>query len=202
MPPKGSLRNSTDNNGLESTNNVIKNEVTMRNQLPLLDFCREICTWLETQSRRRNPADVNYISFSEQATFATCDWTEAFSRAHGSKKQLRLRNRIYIAIEHKVSGDLNDTKTDNYIKIFTNLEFESFDLYTSTSNSISMLVEDSTRREGYKCTCRRNTKKKFRCKHSLGFALLRDMLVPPPEAKCQQFKKFQCSLAISSATAF
>ena len=43
-----------------------------------------------------------------------------------------------------------------------------------------MLVEDSTRREGYKCTCRRNAKE-FRCKHSLGFALLRDMLVPPPE---------------------
>ena len=91
---------------------------------------REICTWLETQSRRRNPADVDYISFSEQATYATCDRTEAFSWAHDSKKQLRLRNRIFIAIEHKVSGDL---KTDNYIKIFTNFEFESFDLYTSIS---------------------------------------------------------------------
>ena len=89
----------------------------------------------------------------------------------------------------------------NYIKIFTNFEFESFDLYTSTSISISMLVEDSTRREGYKCTCRRNAKE-FKCKHSLGVAILRGMLVPPPEAKCQQFKKFQCSLAISSATAF
>ena len=148
---------------------------------------REICTWLESQSRRRNPADVDYISFSEQATYATCDRTEAFSWAHDSKKQLRLRNRIFIAIEHKVSGDL---KTDNYIKIFTNFEFESFDLYTSTSNSISMLVEDSTRRKGYKCTCRRNAKE-FKCKHSLGVAILRGMLVPSREAKCQQLARLR-----------
>ena len=37
---------------------------------------------------------------------------EAFSWAHDIKKQPRLRTRIYIAIEHKVSGDLHDSKTD------------------------------------------------------------------------------------------
>ena len=80
---------------------------------------------------------------SEQVTFAEGgDWTEAFSWAHDIKKQLRLRNRIYIAIEHKVSGDLNDSKTDDYIKMFANFELESCDLYISTSNSISMLVKD------------------------------------------------------------
>ena len=60
----------------------------------------------------------------------------------------------------------------------------------SISISLSMLVEDSTRREGYKCTCRRNAKE-FKCKHSLGVAILRDMLVPPPEAKCQQLARLR-----------
>ena len=96
---RGNLNRSCviNNNGLETTNNVIKNEVTMRNPLPLLDFCREICTWLETQSRRRNSADVNYISFSEQATSATCDWTEALSWAHGLKCfHLNLENYYFL----------------------------------------------------------------------------------------------------------
>ena len=53
-----------------------------------------------------------------------------------------------------------------------------------------MLVEDSTRQEGYKCTCRRNAKE-FKCKHSLGVAILRGMLVPPPEAKCQQLARLR-----------
>ena len=75
-------------------------------------------------------------------------------------------------------------------KMFSNFEFESFDLYTSTSNSISMLVEDSTRRVGYKYTCRLNAKE-FKCKHSLGVAILRGMLVPPPEAKCQQLARLR-----------
>ena len=75
-------------------------------------------------------------------------------------------------------------------EMFSNLKFESFDLYTSTSNSISMLVEDSTRRVGYKYTCRLNAKE-FKCKHSLGVAILRGMLVPSPEAKCQQLARLR-----------
>ena len=53
-----------------------------------------------------------------------------------------------------------------------------------------MLVEDSTRRVGYKYTCRLNAKE-FKCKHSLGVAILRGMLVPSPEAKCQQLARLR-----------
>ena len=53
---------------------------------------------------------MNYICFSDEATLSTCDWTDAFSGAHDKKRQIRLRNRIYIAIEQKITGDLNDTR--------------------------------------------------------------------------------------------
>jgi hypothetical protein len=61
-------------NGLESTNNVIKNEVTMRQLMPIMNFLLKIQIWVGEQSTRRDPTDINYIEYALQHSFTTLDW--------------------------------------------------------------------------------------------------------------------------------
>ena len=79
-----------NNNGLEATNGVIKNEVTERRLLPILNFFVEISRWLNAQSMRRDPANPNPIPFTSVHTILTTDWTEAYRWSRDTARQVRI----------------------------------------------------------------------------------------------------------------
>ena len=171
-----------NNNGLEATNGVIKNEVTQRRLLPVLNFFVEISRWLGAQSIRRDPANPNPIPFTSVHTIMTSDWTEAYRWSRDTARQVRITNDgSYVAVNSDVRGNLTDDKAANFVAKFTNFSFGSFDDFTTTSHNVCVIRPDLTRQEGYNCTCKANAKE-HSCIHSLGVAIIRGTLVPPRDA--------------------
>ena len=66
-----------NNNGLESTNRVIKDEVTERQLLPVIDFFNKIMAWIQTRSEKKNPTDVNYAPFVKNYSMTNTCWEDA-----------------------------------------------------------------------------------------------------------------------------
>ena len=164
-----------NNNGLEATNGVIKDEV--------LNFFVEISRWLTSQSTRRDPANPNPIPFTGVHTIVTSNWTEAYRWSRDTARQLRITNDgVYVAVNGDVRGDLTDEKAAYFVAMFTNFTFGSFDDFTKASNNVCVIRPDLTRQEGYNCTCKVNAKE-HSCNHSLDVAIIRGTLVPPREAK-------------------
>ena len=154
-------------NGLESTNRVLKDEVTHRKILPVIDFSREIGDWIRNQSLRRDVVNANYISFANGHSFTTKCWTEAYHWQKDTSKQIRLVDDKYVAIEKGTQGHLTDAKAGNFLLQFENFDFASYDHFTSIMSNVSILARDISR---YTCTCKQNAKE-FSCVHSLGLPL-------------------------------
>lgn len=154
-------------NGLEATNRVLKDEVTHRKLLPVLDFFHEIGDWIRTQSLRRDIVNANYISFAGSHTFTTKCWTEAYHWQKDTSKQIRLVDEKYVAIEKGIKGNLTDEKARAFLLQFDTLAFASYDEFTSIVSNVRVLAKDISRAEGYSCTCKQNAKE-FSCVHSLG----------------------------------
>ena len=171
-----------NNNGLEATNHVIKVEVTQRKLLPVLTFFAEVSRWLMNQSTRRDPTNVNFIPFTSVHTISTGDWTEAYRWHKDTAKQVRIVGNVYVALHGNVTGDLTDAKAAKFISQFTDFTFVTFDEYTSLANGICIIRPDTSREEGYNCTCKANAKQ-HSCIHSLGVGILRGTMAPPREAR-------------------
>uniref|UniRef100_A0A914WTS7 MULE transposase domain-containing protein n=1 Tax=Plectus sambesii TaxID=2011161 RepID=A0A914WTS7_9BILA len=62
------------NNALESTNNVIKTEYTMRSRLPVAQFANMACMIVQDWSQSRNPEAINYIPFDCEAPIKEKDY--------------------------------------------------------------------------------------------------------------------------------
>jgi hypothetical protein len=178
-------------NGLEATNKVIKDELTYRQLMPVMDFLQRSLLWVKEQSERRSdgPDDLpnpNKITFALEHTRTTNDWTSANSWVNNTSKQIRFLplHNAYVATAPGVRGDLTDARANVYFIAFQECDWDTYDQYTSMSHNVSILHHDVTRPEQYKCTCSANAKQ-FTCIHSLGVAMMRGTLVAPHAAQIQ-----------------
>ena len=178
-------------NGLEATNKVIKDELTYRQLMPVMDFLPRSLVWMKEQSEKRSDGpngtpNVNKVSFAESHTFATCDWTSANAWRRNQAKQIRFlpHLNIFVAVAPGVRGDLTDAKANAYVTAFNECAWDTFDNYTSMYFNVSILHHDTSRPENYRCTCSANAKE-FTCVHSIGVAMMRGILVPPNAAQIQ-----------------
>ena len=171
-----------NNNGLESTNNVIKIFVTRRLLLPVLDFIPECLDWVHSQSRLRNPSDPNFRQFADTVEISNSLYELTYDYRRLSTKQIRIRGDVYVSTESCYKDVLTDVSADKLIDEFQTFSFTSFDRYAATTNAVSIQRPDPTRTEKYWCTCVKNAKE-FKCKHSVAVAVLRGTLAAPPGAR-------------------
>ena len=188
---RGHAPNSVVNtNGLESTNKVIKDELTFRQLMPVLDFLRKGMSWLKEQSEKRDDIsesdEPDILKFAEEHTFTTKDWTLAHAWKVNSSKQIRFIPQLnaYVAVAPGIKGDLTDSKALAYVATFTDCSWATFDDYTAMFFNVFILRYDNTRPELYNCTCARNAKE-FTCAHSLGVAMMKATLAAPRAAQVQ-----------------
>lgn len=163
----------------------MKDELTHRQLLPVIDFLQASVIWLKEQSQKRD-AGPNRVTFSHSHTFTTRDWTEGHAWRISTTKQIRFipHLNVYVAVAPGVQGDLTDQRAEAYQTLFEDGSWDSFDDYTRTSSNVFILKRDLNRPEHYNCTCHKNSKE-FTCAHSLGLALMREILVPPEAAHVQ-----------------
>lgn len=186
---RGHAPNSVVNtNGLEATNKVVKDELTFRQLMPVLDFLRKGVVWLEEQSEKRDEnletLNPNVLKFARQHTFTTKEWTQAHTWKVSTAKQIRYipHRDIFVAVAPGIRGDLTDEKANLYATTYTECSWTTYDRYTTMFHNVFILQSDTTRPEMYNCTCAVNAKE-FTCTHSLGVALMRGTLAAPRAAE-------------------
>lgn len=172
-------------NGLEATNKVIKDELTHRQLMPVMDFLTRSRQWLTEQSARRGEGP-NKMVFAKTHTFTTKDWTTGHAWKVNGSKQIRFvpEFNVYVAVAPGVQGDLTDQRAKAYVRTFTDGSWVTFDDFTKTFFNVCILREDVTRPEMFNCTCSKNAKE-FTCVHSLGLAMMRGTLNAPRAAQVQ-----------------
>ena len=180
----GHIRNYVNcTNGLEATNKVLKDDVTKRQLMPILNFLLKIQTWLGEQSEIREEINPNYIKFCTSHTFKSVDWKEAHAWRMDNRKQIRFvqERQVYVALSQSAVGHLTPERAVTLIDKFTASSWNTFDEFTSMFYNVSILRVDNTRPEGFKCSCIDNCKA-FTCRHSLGVAMIRGTMIPPDDA--------------------
>jgi hypothetical protein len=135
----GHSHNSVMNtNVLEATNKVIKDELTFRQLMPVLDFLRRALLWLREQSERRDPGhegarNPNAQKFALEHDFITLDWTEAYAWRMKAQRQIFFlpEQNIFVAAAPGARGDLTEIKALAFDNAFTSCSLATYDEYTS-----------------------------------------------------------------------
>lgn len=174
--------NVMNDGGLESKNRRIKVEVTKHQLMPPIDFLMGMAEWMRSQSWERDPNNPNRITFQEDHTLITKDYTDAYAWINNNRKQIRYVDRKYVGTSAGTKGDLTDDRARTIIEKFDTCSWSTFDEYTTMMHNVCVLSEDDTRQEGYNCTCAVNAKT-FTCQHSLGVANMNNRLLPPNRAQ-------------------
>jgi hypothetical protein len=180
----GHIANYVNNtNGLEATNKVIKDDVTKRQLMPILNFLLKIQNWLGEQSEKRDITNPNYVPFATSHTFTTADWTAAHAWRMDNNKQIRFvtERLTYVALSPHAVGHLTAERALTQINAFDASSWNTFDEFTNMYFNVSIIRVDNSRPEGFKCTCMDNCKE-FTCRHSLGVAMIRGTMIPPANA--------------------
>ncbi|XP_077282967.1 uncharacterized protein LOC143908979 [Arctopsyche grandis] len=162
------------NNGLMSTNRIIKDKYTFRERLPLPQFCHLLMEIVEAFSKRYDNAQ----EFSNNVHVDLKTWTSAYQWAYLNKKIEAVSDdakKIYL-----IPGD-------EYKEISQNLLEETednFDGYLKKKGSYYTLTLpiDNDKWEDGECSCP-HFLKTYMCKHLLGVAIRLKFVRPPPEAK-------------------
>ena len=64
-------------NGLEATDKMIKDEVTLRQQMPVLNFLSKIMSWIGEQLTKGDSTNPNYVKSAIAHSFSSKDWSAA-----------------------------------------------------------------------------------------------------------------------------
>lgn len=168
------------NNGLESTNGVIKTEFTFRERKPVGEFLGCVTEMLNTWSQRRDPQSVNCVFFEETPTNSLSLWTKAYQWVAQKKEVLQRKSDDCIQY-FVTSSKLQVSITEKMLKDFENQEgkWNTFDSFNKWRTKIWKV---EIRPDSVICTCPFFTKKN-QCKHSLGMRIKRKEVVVPQEAK-------------------
>ncbi len=172
------------NNALESTNNVIKAEGTLRERLPINQFL----AWMDAQmikwSTERNSENLNHKTFSDVPTKSLAVWTAAYQ---WSKQQYTVLKSSEGAVDsYFFSAQGKDPITEYDEMIFTE-SFQSnrwleFDSMAEMRLSIWKVSVESNDWESATCTCPVFLKE-YICKHSVGLPVRLKLLTVPDTAK-------------------
>ena len=155
---------AVNTNGLESTNKVVKDELTFRQLMPVIDLLQKGISWLHEQSQKRDESvenvNPNLVKFAKQHTFTNKDWTSAHNWKVSTAKQIRYLPHVdvFVAVAPGVKGDLTDEKANHYVTTFTDCSWSTYDKYTTMFHNVFILWSDPTRPEKYDCTCAANAK--------------------------------------------
>ncbi|CAF0764771.1 unnamed protein product [Brachionus calyciflorus] len=157
------------NNSLESTNNVIKNEGTFRELLPMNEFLSCVQEFITNWSKDRDPKFITTKKFAEFPTVSTHEWTLAFQWVKLDKRIIKINhseNLFYMCTSTEIIHEA--TKSEGKMYLDSNL-WLTFDEYVSFINSIRFVTINTSRWELSICSCP-NWNKELLCKHTIGIS--------------------------------
>jgi hypothetical protein len=168
------------NNALEATNNVIKNEQTFRERMPLSDFLDLMFNIVKTWSDERNQEDdPNHKQFFDQRNPSLKEWTEGYQWAKRGKTIQKEEGLYYANAGETVA--LPKTLVAQYRAKMEALNWRKLESMHDTILSMHEIkIEKDCNSSS--CSCSWNAKYNL-CKHTIGMALILRLVKAPPEAK-------------------
>ena len=166
-----------NNNGLEGNNRLLKDTGTFHEQMPILEFLPALKAWIGSESGRRDPANVNCITFALKPDIGTKDLTDGWALLQLNIQFIRIQ-------EHYISVEDNTVKGESITKEIAGLLFEqyrsnnfdSFNDYSKFQRHVHIVTPDRT------CNCYRYGRE-FKCPHTIAISILVDRLHVPEVAK-------------------
>lgn len=172
------------NNGLESTNAVIKREHTLRERLPVGQFLNSVEDLLTKWSEARNAESVNGLSFAERPTASLKEWTSAYQWASMNKRVLKQSAEDSKILFFTTSSNTTESITQEILTTFKAVDctWDTFDNFKQSHFSIWTITINEKDISDFHCTCPYYLKKSI-CKHTLGMQIRLKLVSAPPEAK-------------------
>lgn len=172
------------NNGLESTNNVIKSQGTFRERLSMAGLFSFMLNQTENWSLERDATSQNCKLFSHIPTINLQIETKAYNW-YKSKPDVQFRtSQEYITYFVAASGTprLKPDDITKYLRLLENKSWKTFDTYKSNMTRLWKIQFYKTDWIKSTCTCSCFLKD-FMCKHIVGLAITNKLHQVRPEAK-------------------
>ena len=166
-----------NNNGLEGTNRVLKDTGTFHEQMPILEFLPALKAWIGSESRRRDPDNVNCIPFALVPDIGTKELTDGYALMQVAMAFIRIQDH-YISVEdNTVEGNPFTPEIARLLyDQYRSNSFDSFDQYNSFQHKVHVVTPCR------KCNCYQYGRE-FKCPHTIGIAILVDKIYVPDVAK-------------------
>jgi hypothetical protein len=144
----------TNNNGLEATNKLLKDEITDHRLMGLIAFCKGVASWLYGESKSRNPdAGEEYtkpVCTSPQPTVS--EWEQSYEYATSSLRKYKIRKQgdYAITLHAKCTIKLNKESFTQLLSQYVNRSWATFDAYKSFQKQVFVLQKTDGR---WVCSC-------------------------------------------------
>ena len=130
-----------NNNGLESTNRVLKDTSTFHEVMPILEFLPVMKTWIGSESKRRHPDNVNYIKFAVTPDITLKDMTDGFALMQENMTFKRVQDHFIAATSNTIG--LEELSSENVLSVFDQYRtsnFKSMDRYNSFQHHVHVVT--------------------------------------------------------------
>ena len=180
------------NNALEATNNVIKNEGTFREKMPISRFLQVAQDIVHNWSIERNTDHNHAKHFAVQPSINTALSSESynFMKQKGSiiKKRTGTDKSFYFIPSSSTDSKLlTENEINKFIKNDQLFNYRTFDSYVK-QHLQRMWIVSVPNADWKKSTCNCPIYLKlYICKHIVGVAIINKEYVPPPHAKNELF---------------
>ena len=172
------------NNGLESTNAVIKKECTMRKRMSLPMFLAAASELIGGWSNERDPDHSLYRKpFAEITTIKHSDYVAAYQWVKDpSRFTILSSDKFYSRASASPINELSNADVKQYKTSVEKLSFKSFEQYHNIVNGIWVTTLNREEFRKSSCTCP-SYLTNFLCKHIIGIAALQKIVKIPSQAK-------------------
>jgi hypothetical protein len=166
-----------NNNGLESNNRLLKDTGTFHEQMPILEFLPTLKAWISSESRRRDPENVNYIKFALQPDIGTKDLTDGWALLQINMEFIRIQEHYISVDDNTIEGERFTPEIAGVLyEQYRSNAFDSFDHYNSFQRKVHIVTPSR------QCNCYQHGRE-FKCPHTIAISILVDRIQVPDAAK-------------------
>ena len=153
----------TNNNSLEATNDVVKNEDTLRKSLLMNQMLVVSKSIVEKWSKARDPLKETAVRYSNYPTIELKDWTNAYQWSKTNKKNVIKNGNFLYTLSTTLSRDITKADIKESLELEAKLNYKDFKEYKD-SFKIYCIKNDSYWKH-LECNCV-DFRKNYKCKHS------------------------------------
>ena len=125
-----------NNNGLESTNKVFKDRSTLHERMPIIKFLPAVRKWVGTQSRRRDPGNINCVSITmHKPDILLKDMTNGYNLMKSKMRFYKVQDHSIGVTNDKIGDEpFSNELAKEVFEQYENDDYESMDQFCACTH--------------------------------------------------------------------